>query len=1314
MDDFQINMPDEYLEDADQLKQQRLAEQARLDEVQSQQAEPVEQAQPEQPEQPQQEEKGFFDASPQYEYLEGIPDNPVFAPMGMGMRVAGNIATGTVDQVMDTASFLVPWLKPADEWWEEVSYRKETTGFDKAVRDIGGFLVPFLGLKNLAIKGATMGATRLGMTGLNKGLPHILKTIGADVAVGMGLTATSDNTSEAGNLGSLVEMLSYEAGMGVQVPWASRESDNPDVIYQKNMFEEAALSGVTAVVDLAFSKYGLGRAGAMISTQVKGKTEAAQAIVDSSTVGKTAHLIDPVEKARIRENAISNSQTNIAVERFNKGRVDFEVSGQEPQYDPFVNEPHLEVDRAVQDPVADPIAFKVDNAMIQNNVGTVNGRARPGITDHYKNKFLNAADNTERGEMLEELGSVLDTPVTVTHGDKTLTAKQVDDAAERLVSTAFNEPENFVEEFNKLQRDSITLYDKEIKAISEPAFATASKAFKRLFETLSPTKQKASAAIVTQSAGNVSDAARASELISGKFRTTRQQELVFDALKVMLPEIRVNQAISGEKLRLKNLVKQGKVLNAEELAEASSKFDETMTRARKETLEFVETAMDITRQRPAYFAPLMREFIKSNGDVNSIDKLSRLMVDKISFWKKAFYNGEPEIPSLLVQQLQSARYNHILTGLAPVRAATGAAVGLIGKPVTTFVGAAARADLDDFSRATFVFGGVMDNLKRGFNAMSTEWKYALEAPEEAMARSRKDYANDALKDMESLEDMKEIWRSEGQNGRVAVANMISLLGNYNGNPIVRFGMNAMTAIDGFTKSMSASMAANAKAYDQLYSKTKGKINVDDFKKLSTDLYNQSFDSQGVLKEGPASYAAGEMNLNLDSNLVSALDSIMARLPVAKSIFMFPRTGINAINLMATFSPTGIFGQSLGRARSVLNATTQFDIDRALVAHGYKAGDMAAFDALKSEYTGRQIMGSAVTMGAAVWALQGNLTGSGPADEAQKRAMQRMGWEPFSIRDPITGEWRSYQGLEPFDTFLGLVADVVYEGQRADQAITEDMFRTIASSISLNITQKTFLSGFEPLAKLLSNDPSGFSRFFAMNIDAAMPGTGIRSILNRAIAPQLKDVENNVGAWLANRNKFLPPVNAHLMDEIDIFTGEPINAWDPLTAAINSVLPVFKTNGKVEEWRQILIDSGWSGLQDVRRNPISGEPLTPEERKSINTWIGQNYNLGAFAEKFVMQKEDYWKKEIAKYKKERGLQTQEDYPIKATLLHKGMDELVNDAYKAATRALAQQDSALVEKGQLRDAVKSAMTQGQYGEAKNYADQIRQLNSTNTQQ
>ena len=139
-------------------------------------------------------------------------------------------------------------------------------------------------------------------------------------------------------------------------------------------------------------------------------------------------------------------------------------------------------------------------------------------------------------------------------------------------------------------------------------------------------------------------------------------------------------------------------------------------------------------------------------------------------------------------------------------------------------------------------------------------------------------------------------------------------------------------------------------------------------------------------------------------------------------------------------------------------------------------------------------------------------------------------------------------------------------------------RTLASSISLNLAQKTFLSGFEPLAKMISGDEGALTRFFAMQTDSYIPATGIRSILNKAISPQLKDIEYNFQQYLANRNKFLPPVGANLVDELDVYTGKPINYTDPMNAAINSLLPVFKTNGEWEPWREKLLRSGWDNYK----------------------------------------------------------------------------------------------------------------------------------------
>ena len=105
------------------------------------------------------------------------------------------------------------------------------------------------------------------------------------------------------------------------------------------------------------------------------------------------------------------------------------------------------------------------------------------------------------------------------------------------------------------------------------------------------------------------------------------------------------------------------------------------------------------------------------------------------------------------------------------------------------------------------------------------------------------------------------------------------------------------------------------------------------------------------------------------------------------------------------------------------------------------------------------MGGAVVMGAALYALDGGLRGSGPADPAERKRMMDMGWQPYTFRD-WNGEWRSYQGLEPFDTFLGLTADIVFEGQRMDSAITDEWFQALIHSVTMNVTNKTFLSGFE--------------------------------------------------------------------------------------------------------------------------------------------------------------------------------------------------------------------------------------------------------------
>ena len=805
--------PEEAAEAEEQLKQQQMAVQMEEDVAAGEEAATPspgpEQQQTQQTSEVTSEPPVADEAPNALEYLSSggsIGGNPMETFQDLAL-----LGQGLVDTTMDVASSLLPWLKSADDWWEQTSGKEDQSPEDKFVRDLSALVIPTVLIGNPLASGLSSGATRLGYTGLTKGGINALGRVGVDMAVGTGVEAFSEQTSEEGNASDILNQ-----ALGIQTPWATQEGDSPDVIYKKNMYEAAALGGVVGIIDVALSSSTLGKI-AKQATKVFPKGKAAQKAIENSTAssyisykkGQTPQSQPtPMEKVAATDQARVDVQNAEAVERYAKDPEG--VNG----FDDFINEPHEPQKRAIPDFTADPVKFKLDNAKIQNNAGTVNGSPNPAVTPGFKKAFGMAADGTDRSELLEETAKGLEPKFDVMVGEQRLSAQQVDDAIENLVSTAFNEPADFKAKFSELVTATDSILGNNTKSLTEDGFITATGAYKRLLDMISPRQQEASAVIVSQSAGNVSAAARAVSLIGDNMDTTRQQELIWDALKIMMPEIRVNQFISSKKLALKNIAKSGdktKIKNF--IEESSGQLDNQIKRNKKNVEEFLDTALAVSRENPEYFKPLLREFEKSNGEVDTLYKLSRLAEKKISFWKKAFIDGDPEVPSLLVRQLQSARYNNILLGLAPVRAAAGAFTGLVGKPVTTFVGARLTGDSETLKRSMFVYGGIRENIQRGFTNLADEMKHAINSPELSAQRQRKDFQDVTLQDVEMMDEMAEAWRANGENGKVAMWNITKALSYFNNNSVVKGGINLMTAIDGFTKSFSASMSARSRAFD---------------------------------------------------------------------------------------------------------------------------------------------------------------------------------------------------------------------------------------------------------------------------------------------------------------------------------------------------------------------------------------------------------------------------------------------------------------------------------------------------------------------
>jgi hypothetical protein len=179
----------------------------------------------------------------------------------------------------------------------------------------------------------------------------------------------------------------------------------------------------------------------------------------------------------------------------------------------------------------------------------------------------------------------------------------------------------------------------------------------------------------------------------------------------------------------------------------------------------------------------------------------------------------------------------------------------------------------------------------------------------------------------------------------------------------------------------------------------------------------------------------------------------------------------------------------------------------------------------------------------------------------------------------------------------------------------------------------------------------------------------------------------------------------LKDQLDIYTGDPINYADPMTAAVNAVLPFFKNNGGHEPWRQWLLSTGWNNLQTLRTNRVSGLPLTAAERYWVNNWVARHAGLKEQIE--ALMEQDKAGKFTRKYRDARGNMTQKEYPIKESYIHDQLSKIHTDAFNAAWVSLGLENKNYQNQGLLNKYKKQQLQQGDTQGATKTQGQLDQL-------
>jgi len=187
-----------------------------------------------------------------------------------------------------------------------------------------------------------------------------------------------------------------------------------------------------------------------------------------------------------------------------------------------------------------------------------------------------------------------------------------------------------------------------------------------------------------------------------------------------------------------------------------------------------------------------------------------------------------------------------------------------------------------------------------------------------------------------------------------------------------------------------------------------------------------------------------------------------------------------------------------------------------------------------------------------------LTGGGPKDHKQKKALQATGWQPYSFK--IDGKYYSYQRLDPFGTLLGVMADLVETGIKSpkgfnDSAI-DQVFSAVAVTFTRNVTNKSYLAGLQMFTEAASN-PERYGDRLLRNFGSSMlPYSGLLNQVQYGTGDQeSREVRTLADALL---NKI--PSGRDNLDPKRNLLGEEIMVENlPLIGAINPIATSTEKN-----------------------------------------------------------------------------------------------------------------------------------------------------------
>jgi len=828
------------------------------------------------------------------------------------------------------------------------------------------------------------------------------------------------------------------------------------------------------------------------------------------------------------------------------------------------------------------ISGRVDIARITDNIDTIDGRVSNMVSDAVI-KFANNG-GAEYSQLVEGLGDQITAAGRygyVTGSGKTISADQIDLAMD-----------NFVESMGGMKKADLEaaiakLPRQELKG-------EIGKAFRALIDY---DQQQANTLLQASLSGQISDTAKGIRLTSGSGSIDRGLDQILDRMELLITA-HTDTRLNEEALKRFN----NELLDADGVRNIAASKDQMLKQAQREAKNTVDSLREIKAVRPDLLEPMMLAYDLTNGNVKTVAALNDYWSASTGVLKKAVVDGNPDVPSVVMKGWWATVYNNVLSGFgSPLKAAASNSALLLEKQFSTFAGAMITGDKYTQRRALFQLQNMGTNLRNGFEHMQQVFKNSGLDPDYGGQLGREGYMLKNQQQMDVLQSYADAAAARGDFGPQYMMEQIQAINDVAYHPLLRLGNRSMMALDGFLQAFMASQEARGRAFDALQ---KGAVTADMLEAVQKQTYDSMFrpDMMGrkVLTDEAVRKASGELAFNLDNKATNSVSELIKRAPALKPFLLFTRTPINALKFAASHSPMGLFFDQLNEFGRKFDEVPLEKMEQLLANRGIPFDENAeiAYNAIRAELKGRKAIGTLAVTGAVGLFMNDSITGDGIADRRKMALRREAGWKPRSIKLP-TGQWVSYDGIPGVSDWLSVAANIMDNYDTLGDGDTAQLLHAMAFTIGASFTDKTGLTNVEPFFDVLRLNPKAVNKWAAGFLPSAtITGSSQINELSKLLSPNLKVVDDNLAAMIANRT----PLKAGLPDEYDWIDGGKVGEPGNFFSRLVNVYSPFKINGKVSEAKQFLQDIEFDARPSLTM--ADGVQLTPTEQSRVASLIGE--------------------------------------------------------------------------------------------------------------